>query len=179
MSLDLDGNTQTCQLYSDVWFREQLVDSNKADDESKYCYNLSVVYELTQIMDEPTLVLITNLLNLFLTTCPDQYSFVLSLFLLIDTGESLTCFFQEVSAKERKVEHSALVHTQMLCGHHYVIFSWKQCSKTLQKSSGKCYGQLCTVSIKDLVSINSGESPTRFLRDKSSVPSIINSLKVI
>lgn len=32
---------------------------------------------------------------------------------------------------------------------------------------------------KDLVPINSGESPARFLRGKSSVPSIINSPEVI
>lgn len=59
-----------------IHHKEWIVHSNKTDFEGRYCRDYSIAYELTQIIGEPTCVQTTchqvNILNLFLTSCPDK-----------------------------------------------------------------------------------------------------------
>ena len=60
-----------------VHHEEWLVHSNKTDLEGRHCHDFAIAYGLTQIVTEPTRVPdvashFPNLLDLFLTTCPDR-----------------------------------------------------------------------------------------------------------
>ena len=66
------ANIHICGDFN-VHHQEWLVHSNKTDTEGRYCHDFSVAYELSQIIDSPTRVIghFPNLLDLYLTTCPD------------------------------------------------------------------------------------------------------------
>ena len=69
------ANIHICGDFN-VHHEEWLVHSNKTDPVGRYCHNFSVAYELTQIIDSPTHVpdiigQYHNLLDLYLTTCPN------------------------------------------------------------------------------------------------------------
>ena len=69
------ANIHICGDFN-IHHEKWLVYSNKTDPEGRYCYDFSVAYELTQIIDSPTHVpdiidQYHNLLDLYLTTCPD------------------------------------------------------------------------------------------------------------
>lgn len=64
----------------DIHQKEWLVHSNITDEEWKYCHDFSsTFYELCQVVGKPIRVPDTtghhaNVLDLFFTYCPDQYS---------------------------------------------------------------------------------------------------------
>ena len=69
------ANIHVCGDFN-VHHEEWLVHSNKTDPEGRICYDFSIAYELTQIVDKPTRIPDNinhspNLLDLFLTSCPD------------------------------------------------------------------------------------------------------------
>ena len=59
-----------------IHHQEWLIHSNCTDEEGRHCHDFAIAYDLTQIVDKPTRVPdidghFPNLLDLFLTTCPD------------------------------------------------------------------------------------------------------------
>ena len=76
------ANIHVCGDFN-VHHKEWLVHSNKTDPEGRHCHDFSVAYELTQIIDAPTRVPdvaghYPNLLDLFLTSCPDRCTHTVS-----------------------------------------------------------------------------------------------------
>ena len=72
------ANIHICGDFN-VHHEEWLVHSNKTDTEGRHCHDFSVAYELSQIIDSPTHIpdvvgQYPNLLDLYLTTCPDVCS---------------------------------------------------------------------------------------------------------
>ena len=62
-----------------VHHSEWLIHSNKTTPEGRYCYDFAVAYDLTQTVTKPTRVpdapgQYANLLDLFLTSCPEKCS---------------------------------------------------------------------------------------------------------
>ena len=70
------ANIHVCGDFT-VHHEEWLVHSHKTDMEGRHCHDFAIAYGLTQILTEPTHVpdvasYYPNLLDLFLTTCPDR-----------------------------------------------------------------------------------------------------------
>ena len=78
MSVYPSASIHVCGDFN-VHHQEWLVHSNKTTAEGRHCHEFALAYDLTQIVDKPTHIPdqpghFSNLLDLFLTSCPDACS---------------------------------------------------------------------------------------------------------
>ena len=78
MSVHPTASIHICGDYN-IHHKEWLIHSNKTTAEGRHCHDFALAYDLTQIVDKPTHIpdqpgQFSNLLDLFLTSCPDACS---------------------------------------------------------------------------------------------------------